>query len=271
MKRSVGALGAVLVVCGVCLSPAATKEEVVKKLSEKKPSAKCEVILKVRSTGDGEAKTAMEAAGTAWAKDSGLMKVQMQATAEGKTHEIEYVLDGSAFWMRLDRGVALKCDLSALPEEWRKMLSTAGGQNLTPSAQSVELVTMEEKERDGTKYYVLDITKAGIALFKESPFFVLMKGREADHPAKLVKRIQLWVDAERMEPARFELAGGEGTREGELILDFKNWDYADLPKDLFVMKVPEGAEVQDITEVVKRMMEMVAQMKRMQAQEKGAL
>jgi outer membrane lipoprotein-sorting protein len=188
----------------------------------------------------------MNMEGTVWQKDK-LFRMEMTLPADimpqtGKTAEpikMLMVFDGKTMWQSMPMmNMVTKTDFSVLGDKAKDMfLKSSAPGSLPPLSYK-----LSEDNRDGIGYYLLeseDVNK----FIEGNPSFAMA-------PNMSFESMSIWVDKATLFPDLLEFYS-KGVKP-VMSIGFKNVKTdQNLSPDLFVFKIPEGAQVMDMTKAMK--------------------
>lgn len=184
-----------------------------------------------------------------WIKQNKSRMEVIQLPNTPRASQTTTINDGTAMWTyRAGSNVVMKMDLTKLPEDLRGSLIQQGSFVTKKLAEHIddllELASVEEKVKDGKKYYY--VTIKDLNLLREPV-------RRKIAPNDQVKKILLQIDANNYRLARIETYGN--SERPTRWTDYKNIDTQPIDDSLFVYAPPADAQISDITETAIKMFE----------------
>ncbi len=143
----------------------------------------------------------------------------------------------------------MTADLTRMSEEVRKKIrenqsSMFGWEESISILKKIEdNVEIEEKNRDGKKFYLLTVKD-----FNKLPNMPSIGGNNSK---QMFKKMLLWVDYDSLLPVKMEIYG-EAETPG-ISIDFLELKTGKVSDDVFHIKFPEDVKYMDITDMVNNM------------------
>ena len=143
----------------------------------------------------------------------------------------------------------MTADLTKMSEEVRKKIrenqsSMFGWEESISILKKIEdNVEIEEKNRDGRKFYLLTV--------KDFNKLQNMPSIGGNNSKQMFKKMLLWVDYDSLLPVKMEIYGEAET--AGISIDFLELKTGKVSDDVFNIKFPEDAKYMDITDMVNNM------------------
>lgn len=143
----------------------------------------------------------------------------------------------------------MTADLTKMSEEVRKKIrenqsSMLGWEESISILKKIEdNVEIEEKNRDGKKFYLLTV--------KDFNKLQNMPSIGGNNSKQMFKKMLLWVDYDSLLPVKMEIYGEAET--AGISIDFLELKTGKVSDDVFNIKFPEDAKYMDITDMVNNM------------------
>ena len=143
----------------------------------------------------------------------------------------------------------MTADLTKMSEEVRKKIrenqsSMFGWEESISILKKIEdNVEIEEKNRDGKKFYLLTV--------KDFNKLQNMPSIGGNNSKQMFKKMLLWVDYDSLLPVKMEIYG-EAETPG-ISIDFLELKTGNVSDDVFHIKFPEDVKYMDITDMVNNM------------------
>ncbi len=232
-----------------------SKEEILKKITEKYASIKNlsgEIEINMSVMGN-----IMKIPAKFW-KSGKKFRMEMKMEQPGMPQPMEQIMifDGTKMWQyQKTINVVTVIDFSKMPDkikkEFEKCQSFTGMDERMYKiiSQTAEDISLTEKERNGKKFYVLEI-KNLTDISKQLPF-------QSQQKMQFFKKILIWVNPDYYIK-KIEMYGE--AKEPGMWIEFKNLREEEINPSLFKFKVPEGAKVMDMTEMMIEMMKKMEEM-----------
>jgi len=202
--------------------------------------------------------TLLKIEGTVWQKER-LFRAKMlfppelmpqMQSKEGTSQvppEMLIVFDGKAMWQSMPMlpNLVMKTDFSSLEGKAKEVITPRALYNLPDLSYRVS-----EKNREGVAYYLLETGDVTQFLHKSVP-----PGMGINIPKDIsFNKVCVWVNKATLFPELIE-----GFTQGDtpaFYLQFKNLKVNQgLPQELFLFQIPEGAQIMDMTAMMKAMTE----------------
>ncbi|MFH0796305.1 MAG: hypothetical protein V2A65_04520 [Candidatus Omnitrophota bacterium] len=255
--------GMVLVFAGIIglafltpgFSQTMTAEQISAKIKECWGNAKdfqADMALNMEMMG-----TTMKMEGTVWQKEKLFrMEMTMPAGSMGapttEPMKMLMVFDGKTMWQLMPMmNMVTKIDFASLEGKIKEGMM---GSMSKPLYSLPEVsYQISEKEKDGKGYYFLETTDIANFVQKSS-----MSGAGVNLPANMpFQGIGIWVNKTSSFPELTEFYSQEG--KTVMSVEMKNVKTnQNLSPELFTFKVPEGVQVMDMTEMMKKMAGKIA-------------
>ena len=197
--------------------------------------------------------TTMKMEGTVWQKDKLFrMEMTMPAGSMGTTTtepmKMLMVFDGKTMWQLMPMmNMVTKIDFASLEGKIKEQMESMSNLYSLPDVS----YQISEKKKDGNSYYFLETSD--VSKFAQKGIGGGM-GSAGQMP---FQKVGVWVNKTSSFPELTEFYSQEG--KTVMSVEMKNVKTNQgLSPELFTFKVPEGAQVMDMTEMVKTMSQKAA-------------
>ena len=197
--------------------------------------------------------TTMKMEGTVWQKDKLFrMEMTMPAGSMGTTTtepmKMLMVFDGKTMWQLMPMmNMVTKIDFASLEGKIKEQMESMSNLYSLPDVS----YQISEKKKDGNSYYFLETSD--VSKFAQKGIGGGM-GSAGQMP---FQKVGVWVNKTSSFPELTEFYSQEG--KTVMSIEMKNVKTNQgISPELFTFKVPEGAQVMDMTEMMKTTMEKAA-------------